>query len=44
VGKWGTVGSRGFLPMEKETRIIIWEQVSFVHHRIISAVKRIEFF
>jgi len=29
--------------MEKETRIIIWEQVSFVHHRI-SAVKRVEFF
>ena len=27
-----------FFSMEKETRII-WEQVSFVRHRIISAVK-----
>jgi hypothetical protein len=29
--------------MEKETEIIIWEQDFFVHHRIISAVKRVEF-
>ena len=29
--------------MEKETRIIIWEQVYFVHRRIVSAVKRVQF-
>jgi len=29
--------------MEKETNIINWEQV-FSHHKIVSAVKRIEFF
>jgi len=46
------VGQRGhreeqgiiFYSMEKETRNIIWEHVSFVHHRIIPAVKRVEFF
>jgi len=29
--------------MEKETEIISWEQVFFVHHRILSAVKTVEF-
>ena len=27
----------------KEMIIINWEQVFFVHHRIVSAVKRVEF-
>ena len=46
MGQRGHRGEQGviFFPMEKETRIIIWEQVSFVHHRIVSAVKRVEFF
>ena len=30
--------------MEMETRIINWEQDFFVHHRIVSAIKRVEFF
>ena len=29
--------------MEKETKIFTWEQVLFVHHRIESALKRVEF-
>jgi len=29
--------------MGKEMKIINWEQVSFVHRRIVSAVKRVEF-
>ena len=29
--------------MEKETKIINLEQVFFVHHKIVSAVKRVEF-
>ena len=29
--------------MEKETKIINWEQDFFIHHRIVSAVKRVEF-
>jgi hypothetical protein len=29
--------------MEKEMKIINWEQDFFVHHRIVSAVKRLEF-
>jgi hypothetical protein len=29
--------------MEEETKIINWEQDFFVHHRIVSAVKRAEF-
>ena len=29
--------------MEKETKIINWEQDFFVHQRIVSAVKRVEF-
>ena len=29
--------------MEKKKKIISWEQVFFVHHRIISAVKRVAF-
>jgi hypothetical protein len=29
--------------MEKETKIINWKQ-DFSHHKIVSAVKRIEFF
>ena len=29
--------------MEKEIKIISWEQDFFVHHRIASAVKRVEF-
>jgi hypothetical protein len=27
--------------MEKETKIIDWEQDFFIHHRIVSAVKRV---
>ena len=42
--KGGTVrvGDYNF-SMEKETKIINWEQDFFVHHRIISAVKTAEF-
>jgi len=29
--------------MEKETKIKSWELDFFVHHRIVSAVKRVEF-
>jgi len=29
--------------MEEETKIINWEQDFFVHHRIVTAVKRVEF-
>ena len=29
--------------MKKETKIIEWEQVFFVHHRIVSTVKTAEF-
>ena len=29
--------------MGKEMKIIDWEQVFFVHHRIVLAVKRVEF-
>ena len=29
--------------MQKETNIINWEQDFFVHNRIVSAVKRVEF-
>ena len=29
--------------MEKETKIVNWEQDFFVHHRIVSAVKSVEF-
>jgi len=29
--------------LEKEKKIINWEQAFFVHHRIVSAVKRVEF-
>jgi len=29
--------------VEKETKIINLEQVFFVHHKIVSAVKRVEF-
>ena len=29
--------------MEKETKIISWEHNFFVHHRIISTVKRVKF-
>ena len=28
---------------EKEIKITNWQQVSFVHRRIVSAVKRVEF-
>ena len=37
--------SRGiiFFSMENETKIINWEQDFFVHRRIVSAVKRVEF-
>jgi hypothetical protein len=42
--KWHSK-SRGFsfFSMEKEIKIINWEQDFFVHHRIISEVKRVEF-
>jgi len=29
--------------MEKETKINNWEQDFFVHHKTVSAVKRVEF-
>jgi len=29
--------------MEKETKLINWEKGFFVHHRIVSAVKRVMF-
>ena len=29
--------------MEKETKIINWEQIFFVHHIILSVFKRVEF-
>jgi len=29
--------------MGKEMKIINWEKGSFVHHRIVTAVKRVEF-
>jgi exonuclease III len=42
--KGGTVRAGvTFFSMEKETKIINWEQNFFVHHRILSAVKRVEF-
>jgi exonuclease III len=28
---------------EKELKVINWEQVFFVHHRIVSVIKRVEF-
>jgi len=42
--KEGTVkaGDYSFF-MGKEMQIISWEQGFFVHHRIVSAVKRVEF-
>jgi hypothetical protein len=46
VGQRRHCGDQGIIifSMEKETRIIIWEQVSFAHQRLVSAVKRIVFF
>jgi hypothetical protein len=38
----GTKGAIIF-SMEKEMKIISWEQVFFVHHRIAPAIKRVEF-
>ena len=32
-----------FFSMETETIIISWEQDFFVHHKAVSAVKRVEF-
>jgi len=46
VGQRGHGKCRGlkFFSVEKETKIIKREQGLFVHHRIVSAVKRVEFF
>ena len=44
MGQRGHRKSRGlYFSMEKDTKIINKEQVFFVHHRIISAVKTVEF-
>jgi hypothetical protein len=45
VGQGGHSKSMGlkFFYMRREIKIISWEQVCFVHHRIISAIKRVEF-
>jgi hypothetical protein len=44
IGEKGALYEQGLhFFMEKETKIINLEQDFFVHHRIISAVKRIEF-
>ena len=45
MGQKGHGRSRGlyFFSMEKETKIISWEQNFFVHHTIVSAVNRVEF-
>jgi len=37
------LGKRDSIFMEKKTKIINWKQDFFVHHRIISPVKRGEF-
>jgi len=44
VGKRGHYESREFFffSMEKEMKIINWEQDFFIHHRILSAVKTVE--
>ena len=42
--KGGTVRAGDYnFSMEKETKVIIWEQDFFAHHRILSAVKRVQF-
>jgi hypothetical protein len=42
--KEGTVKAGDYsFSMGKEIKIISWEQVFFVHHRIVSTVKRVEF-
>jgi len=42
--KGGTVRAGDYIfSMEKKTKSINWEQDFFVHHRIVSAVKRVEF-
>jgi len=44
VRKRGPVTAGGCIfSMEKETKITNWEQDFSIHHRIISAVKRVEF-
>ena len=35
---------KGIFPHIFNTKVINWEQDFFVHHRIVSAVKRVEFF
>jgi hypothetical protein len=41
---WGAVRVGNYIfSMGKETKIINWGPVFFVHHRIGSAVKRVEF-
>ena len=44
VGQRGHCKSKGlyFFSIEKEEKIVDWEQVFFVHHRIVSAVKRVQ--
>ena len=45
MGQRGHRKSRGlYFSMEKDTKIINKEQVFFVHHRTVSAVKTAEFF
>jgi hypothetical protein len=41
--KEGTIRAIYAISMEKEMKIINWEQVFFVHQRIISAIKTVEF-
>ena len=43
-GKGGTVRAGDYIfSMAKETKIMNWEQYFYVHHRIVSGVKGVEF-
>ena len=42
LGAWQEQGII-FFSTEKETKMVNWEQDFFVHHRIVSAVKWVEF-
>ena len=41
--KGGMVREWNIFSMEKETKIINWKQDFFVHHRLVSAVKKVGF-
>jgi hypothetical protein len=41
--RWHRTCGRIHISMEREMTIMNWVQVFFVHKRIISAVKRVEF-